>query len=87
MIACVVAVRDSAAGAYSRPFTSPTVALATRSFTSEVNRNAADNLMYTHPEDFELWHLQNFDEESGNFLPVEVRCICRAKDVLVKEPA
>lgn len=85
MKSVVVAVRDSAAGAYSRPFTSPTVPLAVRSFTSEVNRQAADNLMNTHPGDFELWYLQDFDEESGNFIPVDVRCVCRAKDVVVKE--
>ena len=81
MIHIACAVKDSAVQAFNRPFFVPTTAVATRSFTDEVNRNASDNQMFAHPDDFELWEVGRFDDESGVMAPVEQRCICRAKDV------
>lgn len=76
-----VAVKDSAVQAFNRPFFTPTIPAAVRSFTDEVNRVADDNAMYKHPDDFELWVVAAFDDETGVFQPVEIRCVCRAKDV------
>ena len=81
MIHIACAVKDSAVQAFNRPFFVPTTAVATRSFTDEVNRNATDNQMFAHPDDFELWEVGRFDDETGVLAPVELRCICRAKDV------
>lgn len=79
---CVVAVRDSAVGAFNRPFYAPAIGVAVRSFSDEVNRKAADNIMSAHPEDFELWHLSDFEEESGRFESVDMRVLARGKDVV-----
>lgn len=76
-----VAVRDSAVQAFNRPFFVPTVAVATRSFADEVNRNAPENQMFAHPDDFELWVVGAFDDETGLFQSCEQRCVSRAKDV------
>lgn len=76
-----VAVRDSAVLAFNRPFFVPTVAVAVRSFTDEVNRAAEDNQMFRHPDDYELWVVGAFDDESGQFLEEDKRCVARAKDV------
>lgn len=79
----IVAVRDSAMGSFARPFFVPTVAVAVRSFTDEVNRVDPQNQMNVHPEDFELHQLGEFDEESGQFSqsPESFRMLARAKDV------
>lgn len=81
----VVSVRDSAVSAFSRPFFVPSVGAAVRSFTDEVNRSAPDNPMFAHPDDYELWYLADFDEESGLFLLDELesgkRVLVRGKDV------
>lgn len=79
----VVAVRDRAVQAFSRPFFVPSIAAAVRSFTDEVNRNAEDNPMNKHPDDYELWELAWFDEESGLFGAIDQRCVSRAKDIKV----
>lgn len=60
-----VAIRDSAAGAFNRPFFVPTVGFAIRSFRDECNRQAPDNPMYNHPADFELYQLGYYQEETG----------------------
>lgn len=77
----VCAVMDSAVAAYGRPIFVPTIAVAVRSFSDEVNRSAPDNGMFHHSEDFVLWHLSDFDDELGEFLPVEKRALARGKDV------
>ena len=64
----VVAVRDRAADAYMRPFFVPTIGMAVRSFGDEVQRAATDNPMWSHPEDYDLYLLGQFDEDTGRFL-------------------
>lgn len=61
------AVMDVAVGAYNRPFFVPSLGLAVRSFEDECCRKAVDNPMFNHPQDFALFHLGQFDEESGRF--------------------
>lgn len=63
----VVAVYDRAVGAYGRPIFVPSVGAALRSFQDEVNRKAEDNSMFNHPEDYELFHLADFDDVEGVF--------------------
>lgn len=80
----VVAVRDSAANAFARPFVVPTPGMAIRSFTDEVNRRDEANSMFKHPDDYVLFELGSFDDESGviTSLP-SPRQLCRAKDVFL----
>ena len=67
MLLSVVVIRDSAAGAYMRPFYVVSEGQAIRSFQDEVNRKAEDNIMFSHPEDFELFLLGTFDDVDGSF--------------------
>jgi len=77
----VCAVMDRAVQTFNRPFYVPHVGAATRSFMDEVNRNAPDNPMNAHPEDFELYRLALFDEETGTFEDQAPTLLTRAKDV------
>lgn len=80
----ICAVRDSAVAAYVRPFYVPAVGAAARGFGDEVNR--VDSDMHKHPDDYELFELGEFDEETGRFIILEVpRLVCRGKDVLISE--
>lgn len=63
----VVAIRDRALDSFSRPFFVPTIGAAIRSFADEVNRADKENPLYAHPEDFDLYKLGEFDEQSGSF--------------------
>ena len=66
MVIC--SIRDSAADAYGRPFFLPSVGVAIRSFTDEVNRPSEDNQIYQHPEDFDLFELGEFDDTTGRLI-------------------
>lgn len=60
-------VKDRAADAYGRPMFVPSVGVAIRSFSDEVNRKDADNQLYNHPDDFDLYELGEFDDNTGLF--------------------
>jgi len=80
----VCAVFDSAVQSYGQPFFVPAVGAALRSFVDEVNRKAPDNNLAFHPEDFVLFHLADFDDETGEFVPTDrgIVSLARGKDVI-----
>lgn len=61
----VFAVLDAKIGSYAQPFFSPTIASALRAFV-EAARDTTSTLG-KHPEDFQLYHLSTFDDETGEF--------------------
>lgn len=84
----VIAVRDRAANTYMRPFVVNHLGQAIRSFADEINRNAPDNLtMYQHPEDFDLYHIGTYDEDTGKIAPCDPHMIAVGKDLSHKHRA
>ena len=84
-ILTIVAVKDRAVDAYNRPFYVPTIGAAIRSFTDEVNRKESE--MQAHPEDYDLYDMGTFCDQTGTFLPAEggvPRVISRAQDLIIK---
>lgn len=80
----VLAVRDSAMGAFMRPILVPAIGIGIRSFADEVNRKDENNGLNRHPSDYELWSLAEFDDETGRYTQNDetMRCIQRGKDVI-----
>ncbi|WNK12477.1 MAG: nonstructural protein [Microvirus sp.] len=76
----IVAIRDSAMDRFMPPAAMITTAQAIRGFIDEVNRQHPDNQIAKHPEDYELWMLATWDEESGLYQEQHPTCIARAKD-------
>jgi len=67
MILIICTVKDRAADAYGRPMFVPSTGVAIRSFSDEINRNNAENQLYNHPDDFDLYELGQFDDNTGLF--------------------
>lgn len=65
MIYQIVSVHDRAANGYGRPIFVAALGQAIRSFQDEINRAAADNEMSRHPDDFDLFHLGTFNDDTG----------------------
>ena len=78
----VVCVKDRAAEVFNRPFFVPHRNVAIRDFTDEVNRVAADNQLNKHPDDFDLYLLGEFNDNTGEFSISFPQILVRAKDVL-----
>ena len=81
----IIAVRDRAVAAFNRPIFVNSLGQATRMFRDEINRAPTpgnDNIMYQHPEDFDLYDMGAWDEETGKFSMLEVpRQIAIGKDM------
>lgn len=77
----IVAIKDLAVNGYARPVFVQSTAIAVRSFRDEVNRTDADNNMNRHPQDFELWSIATFDDESGTFNNLMPERLARAIDL------
>lgn len=82
MIKVVCGVRDSAAQVYGQPWFVPSTGVAVRGFSDAV-RGSDKNDLTSHPEDFTLFQLGTFDDETGKFvnLPEAVQLI-RGVDIL-----
>ena len=55
MIMQIFAVYDTASGSFARPMFVASRGVALRVFSDEVNRKADDNMLFNHPEDFQLF--------------------------------
>jgi hypothetical protein len=60
-------MKDRAADAYARPMFVPSVGVAIRSFSDEINRDDKENQLFNHPDDFDLYELGVFDDSNGRF--------------------
>lgn len=67
MLWTMVAIKDTAIGVFNRPFMCRGRGEAMRMFQDEVNRNDAQNPLFGHPKDFELWYLGLWDDVSCLF--------------------
>lgn len=67
MLFKVLAIRDRAADVYGVPMFMQSVGQAIRGFSDEVNRSDQNNNLFKHPEDFDLYLLGTFDDETGIF--------------------
>ena len=70
MIQKVFGVRDGKAQAFLQPFFSNAVGAAIRAFEDVVNDKVAGNQIAKHPEDYILYELATFDDNSGEFVCV-----------------
>lgn len=61
----IVCLRDRIAGSYMQPFFVPSLGVASRNLGDEIRRGGENNVLATHPGDFELFELGVFDEETG----------------------
>lgn len=66
-------VFDKKGGVYATPFFCIREGAAIRSFQDIANN--PETTVYRHPEDYELFHLGDFDDESGEFSPVRPRFV------------
>lgn len=64
----VYSVFDSKAAVYGTPFFMPNDAMAVRAFTDLVN--GPENMISTHPEDFSLFVVGDFDDQLAKLAPV-----------------
>lgn len=76
----IIAVRDRQLNAFMRPFTAQTAGQAIRSFRDEINR--PDSELNRHPEDYELYRLGTFNEQTGEIKSEDPQQIALASNLI-----
>lgn len=78
----VLAVHDMALDAYMRPIFVPHRNSGIRAFQDEVNRAGSE--MNRHPEDYNLYHLGEWDEQTSRFTNMRdvPELLIRGKDAI-----
>lgn len=85
MILKMFAIRDRATDSFGNPMFLISEGQAVRSFTDEVNRAAADNQLYQHPDDFDMYFLGTYDTGPGTFNAVSPSMVVAGKSVAVRQ--
>ena len=80
----IYAVRDRATDQYGTPMFLMANGQAIRSFADEVNRKDDKNPLNTHSEDFDLYHLGNWDTDTGLFDTGVPKQIAIGKDLKIQ---
>lgn len=81
MLKIIVAVKDRAVEAFGQPFFVRHTNEAIRSFKEEINRSGSD--IGNHADDYDLYHLGTFDDESGTVVGnAGIELIVRGKDLI-----
>lgn len=82
----IVCVRDIKSEVYGKPFYVRSLGEAARSFEDEINRKDEQNMMYNHPQDFQLFEMGVYDDNDGQFVFVSKvpRIVCEGVQVSSK---
>jgi len=80
----ILVIRDRAIDAYGQPIFAASVGGAVRSFADEINRPNENNQLHKHPEDFDLFLLGEFDDQTGEFDTTRPAQVAVGKDLVIK---
>lgn len=75
------AVYDLKAACYGTPFFMPREEVAVRTFSDGVNESNRNNMWYLHPEDYSLFYIGEYDDESCEFTTVKPTFIISAASI------
>ena len=84
MILNMYCIRDRATDSFGNPMFLMSHGQAIRSFTDEINRSASDNTIYAHPDDYDLYHLGEYDTAQGEFKPIKPAMILVGKSAAIR---
>lgn len=65
----IFAIRDKALGAYMQPWVAQTPGQAVRMFQDELANK--EGTMNKHPDDYDLYHVGEFNQLTGQIVPFE----------------
>jgi len=79
----VYAVKDLAIQAFGDCFLTRAPGEAVRSFQDEANRTDGKSAVAQHPEDYELYKIGEYDDQTGKLVALyEPEFVARAKDLI-----
>lgn len=87
MNAAIFSIYDKKTKTYNRPFYEKNETVALRGFTTEVNRPNQNNTLYLFPEDYAMYKIGEYDDETGKLHAIEPTLICEASAIVSEKIA
>lgn len=81
----IYAIKDRATDSFGNPMFFVASGQAIRSFTDEANRQDAQNMIYAHPDDFDLYELGTFETDTGKFETKTPELKTRGKEIKIRD--
>jgi hypothetical protein len=81
----IFCVRDRATDSYGSPMFLVSAGQAIRSFSDEVNRSDPQNMIFNHPDDFDLYCFGSWDASTGLFELEPPRQVAIGKDLRISK--
>lgn len=78
----IFAVKDRATDSFAQPMFLQTRNQAIRLFIDEVNRPAQDNPLNKHPDDYDIYEIGSYDQETAIITPRTAEIVMRGKDAI-----
>lgn len=78
------ALRDSKTDQFGNPMAMQAKGQAIRSVADEINRKDPQNLLSTHPQDFELYELGTYDTDTGVYDTHTPKSVILCSDLVQK---
>lgn len=82
----IYAVKDVKAETFNNPFFQKNDITALRALSLEVNRADPGNVVYTHPQDFDLYELGDYDPDTGEITSISPVLVANGRTLVNKEP-
>ena len=80
----IFAVRDRKTDQFANPMFLISKGHAVRHFADEINRKDENNILWKHPEDFELYELGSYNTETGIFDTGTPTSVALAESLMIK---
>lgn len=81
MIFQIVAIHDRALDAYQQPFIVRALGEAIRAFQDALNKQ--ESPMHNHPDDYDLFHIGNYDDHTAQIESIKPQQIAIGKQLKV----
>lgn len=79
----IYAIKDRAINGFNEPFVQPSEQHMLRLMRDEVNSDPSKSSIAKHPDDYDIYQLGEYDQESGNITAYQAPAmIARCKDLL-----
>lgn len=80
----IFAIRDRATDQYGNPMFFVNRGQAIRSFSDEINNNTDNNMLAKHSDDFDLYHMGQYETDTGVFNTTTPTQVAIGKDLKIK---
>lgn len=78
----IYAIKDHAIEAFNRPFFLPADGSAIRAFQDEINNEQGE--LYKHPEDYELYKIGIYNEQTAEIGPQKPQLLAAGADMVYR---